>query len=163
MKYHPKIQKNYQNHSKRVIWTRWVVCGLLLVTASADFISFFIEKKFRIFDMSLLTIWTSNILIIFLIKFAVIGALIYLLVGVKKASDYSRYLWLMMAVYLILFQTVGFISNRQVADINPPLESAPSIEVRAKTGINFALIWAYFPIGFAMLSFWLWNLGWRNV
>jgi len=155
-----KIQKNCQ--SKRAIWTRWVVCGLLLVTASADFISFFIEKKFRIFDMSLLTIWTDSILIIFLVKFAVIGGLIYLLVGVKKANDYSRYLWLMMAVYLILFQTIGFISNRQVAEANPPLESAPSIEVRARTGINFALIWAYFPIGFGMLSFALWNLGWRD-
>lgn len=112
--------------------------------------------------MSLLTIWTDNILIIFLVKFLVIGALIYLLVGVKKAGDYSRYLWLMMAVYLILFQTVGFISNRQVAEQNPPLEEAPSIEVRARTGMNFALIWAYFPIGFAMLSFWLWNWGWRE-
>jgi len=139
-----------------------VICGLLLVTAAADFISFFIEKKFRIFDMSLLTIWTNNILIIFLIKFAVIGALIYLLVGVKQSNDYWRYLWLMMAVYLILFQTIGFISNRQVAEQNPSIEEAPSIEVRAKTGINFALIWGYFPIGFAMLSFFLWNLGWRD-
>ncbi len=139
-----------------------MVCGLLLITASADFISFFIEKKFRIFDMSLLTIWTDNILIIFLIKFLVIGALIYLLLGVSKAGDYSRYLWLMMAVYLILFQTVGFISNRQVAAENPPVEAAPSVEVRASTGINFAIIWGYFPIGFAMLNFWLWNWGWRS-
>ena len=157
------MQKNCHHQSKRQVWTRGIICGLLLATAAADFISFAIEKKFRVFDMSLLTIWFSNIWIIFLIKFAVIGALIYLLIGVKKANDYSRYLWLMMAVYLILFQTIGFISNRQVAEANPPLESAPSIEVRAKTGMNFALIWAYFPIGFAMLSFWLWNLGWRNV
>ncbi len=164
MKYHPIQKKHYQNplKSKRTIWTRGIVCGLLLATASADFISFAVEKKFRIFDMSLLTIWTDNILIIFLVKFIIIGALIYLLLGVKKAGDYSRYLWLMMAVYLILFQTIGFISNRQVAEANPPIESAPSVEVRAKTGINFALIWAYFPIGFAMLSFFLWNLGWRN-
>ncbi len=162
MKYHPKIQTKKHCQSKKAIWTRWIVCGLLLATASADFISFAIEKRFQVFDMSLLTIWFQNIWIIFLIKFIIIGALIYLLVGVKKASDYSRYLWLMMAVYLILFQTVGFISNRQVAEANPPLESAPSIEVRARTGMSFALIWAYFPIGFAMLNFWLWNLGWRN-
>ena len=132
-----------------------------MATAAADFISFAIEKKFRIFDMSLLTIWTDNILIIFLVKFAVIGGLIYLLVGVKKAGDYNRYLWLMLAVYLILFQTLGFISNRSVAYQNPDISQAPSVEVRARTGINFALIWAYFPIGFAMLSFWLWNIGWR--
>ena len=68
----------------------------------------------------------------------------------------------MMAVYLILFQIVGTLSNRQVAEQNPPLEQAPSIEVRAKTGINFALIWGYFPIAFSMLSFFLWNLGWRS-
>jgi len=68
----------------------------------------------------------------------------------------------MMGVYLILFQFLGFISNRQVAEANPPIESAPSVEVRTSTGINFALIWGYFPIGFSMLSFWLWNLGWRN-
>ena len=148
--------------SKRAIWTQWVVCGLLLATASADFISFAIEKKFQVFDMSLLTIWFQNIWIIFLIKFMVIGALIYLLMGVKQANDYSRYLWLMMAVYLILFQTIGFISNRQVAEANPPIESAPSVEVRARTGINFALIWGYWPIFFSMLSFWLWRWGWRD-
>lgn len=153
---------NCQLESKRAIWTRWVICGLLLVTAAADFISFAMEKKFRIFDMSLLTIWTTNIIIIFLVKFIVIGGLIYLLIGVKEAGDYSKYLWLMMAIYLILFQTVGFVSNRQVAEANPPLEEAPSVEVRAKVGINFALIWGYFPIGFAMLNFWLWNWGWRN-
>jgi len=158
MKYNPA--KRYLQ--SKAIWTKGIVCGLLLVTASADFISFAIEKKFRIFDMSLLTIWTENILIIFAVKFLVIGALIYLLIGVKKAGDYSRYLWLMMAVYLILFQTIGFISNRQVAESNPPLEEAPTIEVRAKTGINFAIVWAYFPIAFSMLSFWLWNFGWRS-
>jgi len=139
-----------------------VICGLLLVTASADFFTFVIEAKFRIFDMSLLTIWTNNILIIFLVKFAVIGGLIYLLVGVKQASDYWRYLWLLMGVYLILFQAVGTLSNLQVAEQNPSVEDAPSVEVRAKTGINFALIWGYFPIGFSMLSFWLWNWGWRK-
>ena len=149
------------DYQSKAIWTKGVICSLLLLTAAADFISFAIEEKFRIFDMSLLTIWFSNIWIIFLIKFLVIGALIYLLVKVK-ANDYFSYLWLMVAVYLILFQAVGFISNLQVAEANPPVESAPSIEVRAKTGINFALIWGYFPIGFAMLSFWLWNMGWRK-
>lgn len=145
----------------RAIWTRWVVLGLLVATAALDFISFAIERKFRIFDMSPLTVFTDNILIIFLVKFAVVGGLIYLLIGVKEAGDYSRYLWLMMAIYLILFQTLGFISNRQVAEANPPIEQAPSVEVRIRTGFNFALIWGYFPIGFAMLSFWLWNWGWR--
>ena len=148
--------------NKKAIWIRRVICGLLLLTAAADFISFAMEKKFHIFDMSLLTIWFQNIWIIFLIKFAVIGALIYLLIGVKKAGDYSKFVWIMVSVYLILFQTVGFISNRQVATENPPIESAPSVEVRAATGINFAIIWGYFPIGFGLLSFFLWNLGWRE-
>ena len=148
--------------SKRATTVRWIVVGLLLATAALDFISFAIEKKFQVFDMSLLTIWFQNIWIIFLIKFVVIGALIYLLIGVKQANDYSRYLWLMMAVYLILFQTIGFISNRQVAEANPPIESAPSVEVRARTGINFAIIWGYWPIFFSMISFWLWRWGWRD-
>ena len=160
MRYNPA--KKHYLQSRRAIWTRWIVVGLLLATAALDFISFAIEKKFQVFDMSLLTIWTSNILIIFVVKFAVIGGLIYLLLGVKVASDYWRYAWLMMAVYLILFQFVGFISNRQVAEANPPIESAPSVEVRATTGINFATIWGYFPIGFAMLSFWLFRWGWRD-
>ena len=173
MKYNPvKIQKKicYQQvekkppkaKSKRAIWTKGVVVGLLLISAALDFISFAIEEKFRIFDMSFLTILTDNILIIFAVKFAVIGGLIYLLLGVKKASDYSKYLWLMMAVYLILFQTLGFVSNRQVAAQNPPVESAPSVEVRMKTGINFSLLYAYYPIFFAMLCFWLFRIGWRN-
>ena len=156
-----KQKKSYQK-SKRAIWTKGVIVGLLLVTAALDFISFAIEEKFRVFDMSLLTIWFSNIWIIFIIKFVVIGGLIYLLIGVKRANDYWRYLWLMMAVYLILFQFVGFISNRQVAKANPDISQAPSVEVRATMGINFALIWGYFPIGFAMLSFWLFRWGWKD-
>ncbi len=146
----------------KAIWTKRVVCGLLLITAAMDFISFAMEKRFHIFDMSLLTIWFSSTWVIFLIKFVVIGALIYMLLKVDQAGDYSKFLWIMVSVYLILFQTVGFISNRQVAEANPPLESAPSVEVRATTGINFALIWGYFPIGFGLMSFWIWNIGWRK-
>lgn len=112
--------------------------------------------------MSMLTIWTNNILIIFAVKFLVVGGLIYLLVGIKQTNDYNRFLWVMVAVYLILFQTVGAISNRQVAEQNPDIEDAPSVEVRASTGINFALLYAYYPIAFAMLSFWLWSIGWRK-
>jgi len=157
-----RLKKNYRQ-SKRAIWTRGIIVGLLLATAALDFFTFAIEKRFRVFDMSLLTIWFSNIWIIFLIKFAVIGALIYLLIGVKNASDYWRYLWIMMGVYLILFQFVGFLSNREVAEANPSIESAPSVEVRARTGINFALIWGYFPIAFSMISFWLFRWGWRKI
>lgn len=111
--------------------------------------------------MSLLTIWTSNILIIFIVKFAVILALIFLL-QIKKANKYWRFLWLLMAIYLILFQIVGTISNNQVAEQAPPLEQAPSVEVRKQTGINFALIWAYYPIMFAMLGFFLLDIGWKD-
>lgn len=145
----------------KAICTRWIICGLLFLTASADFLSFAIEEKFQVFDMSLLTVMTDSIIIIFFFKYVVIFGLIYLLVGVKSASDYWRFLWLMMAVYLIIFQTIGTINNRQVAAANPPVESAPSEEVRVQTGINFALIWAYYPIGFSMLCFWLWNLSYR--
>jgi len=164
MEYNPaKIQtKNYQL-SKKATWTRWVICGLLLVTASADFFTFVIEAKFRIFDMSLLTIWTNNILIIFLVKFAVIGGLIYLLVGVKQASDYWRYLWLLMGVYLILFLSCWYFIKSSSCRIKPTNRICTiSWSKGAKTGINFALIWGYFPIGFSMLSFWLWNWGWRK-
>lgn len=148
--------------SKTSIWTRWIVCSLLLITGAADFISFLMFEKFRIFDMSPLTVLTGNILIIFICKFIILAGLAYLLCGVNHTSDYNRYLWIMMAVYLILFQTVGFINNRQVAAINPPVEQAPSEEVRLKTGINFSLLYAYYPIAFAMLSFFLWNIGWRK-
>lgn len=148
--------------SKKAVWTRGIVIGLLLLTAALDFISFAIEKKFRVFDMSPLTVMTSNIVIIFVVKFGVIFGIIYLLLYVKNASDYWKYLWLMMSVYLILFQFVGFISNREVAAINPPVESAPSAEVRVQTGINFALLYAYYPIAFSMLSFWLWRWGWME-
>jgi len=146
----------------RQVITRSVLYGLLIITAALDFFSFAIERKFAIFDMSPLTLLTNNLLIIFLVKFGVITGLIYLLTFQQKVSSYWRYLLVMMAVYLILFQTVGFINNRQVAKANPPLESAPSKEVRLKTGINFAMIWAYYPIFFSMLCFWLFNLGWED-
>lgn len=147
--------------SKKAVWVRGIVCSLLLATAGADFITFAIEKKFRVFDMSALTVMTDNILLIFAVKFIVIGVLFWLLLK-KEAGDYNRFLWLMAAVYLILFQAVGTINNRQVAEMNPPVEQAPSAEVRIQTGFNFALLYAYYPIAFAMLCFWLWNVGYRR-
>jgi hypothetical protein len=143
-------------------WVRYIVVLLLMATAAADFVTFFIGKPYRVFDMSLLTIITDNIIIIFLVKFVVIGLLVYLLLGVKKASDYWRYLWVMMAVYLIFFQVVGALNNYQVREEAPPVESGPSVEVRAQVGISFALLYAYYPIAFAMLCFWLWSWGWKK-
>ena len=146
----------------KAIWTKGIVCGMLGLSAAADFFTFAIEPKFQTFDMSPLTVMTQNVLIIFIVKFVVIFGLMYLLLFVKQASDYWRYVWLMMAVYLIFFQTLGTISNREVAAADPPIESAPTQEVRLAVGFNFALLWAYYPIGFSMLCFWLWNLGWRT-
>lgn len=148
--------------SRRGIWIRWIVCGLLIITASADFISFYIEKKFWDFDASPLLLFTKNILIIFIIKYGTIFALCYLLLHVK-ANDYWAYLLIMMAVYLIIFQALGFISNRQVAAANPPIEQAPSVQVRLQTGINLSLLYAYYPIIYSMLGFFLWNIGWREL
>ena len=144
----------------RLSVVRVVLCSCLGLSAALDFFSFAIKPQFHSFDMSALTVWTGNIWLIFLVKFSVIAALCYLLLFVK-ASQYWHYLYIMMSVYLIIFQVVGFISNRQVAEANPPPESAPSKEVRLATGFNFAIIWAYYPMAFSMLCFWLFNLGWK--
>lgn len=144
----------------KAVWIRWIVCALLFISAIADFLTFFISKKYRIFDMSPLTVLTDNILIIFVVKFAVIGGLIYLLT-LKKAPDMFRFLWILVSLYLIIFQMFGAISNIQVTESAPPLESAPSEEARVAKGISFAFLWAYYPIVFSMAGFYLWNKGWR--
>ena len=146
---------------KRATWTKWVVIGLLLIATVLDFTTFVLKPQFWNFDMSPLVVMTKNIFIITIVKFGVVGGLVYMLL-IKKTNDYFRFLWIMCAIYLILFQIVGAINNRQVAELNPPIEQAPSVEVRVKTGINFSLIWGYYPILFSMLSFWLWNFGWRE-
>lgn len=155
-----KKKKNYQQ-SKRAIWTRVIIVGLLLVTAVLDFISFAIHPEYWNFDMSPLVLFTNNIFLIALVKFGVIAGLIYMLLKVK-GNDYFKFLWIMCAVYLILFQVLGAISNKQVADQAPPPEAAPPPEVRIQTAINISFFYAYYPIAFAMLSFFLWNLGWRD-
>ena len=148
--------------ARRSFWTKCIVGLLLLITAVADFATFLIGSDYRIFDMSLLTVITNNVLIIFFVKFLVIGGLLYLLWGVRRASDYWRFVWLMMAVYLIFFQLVGAISNRQVAIAAPSLESAPSVDERVSVGLSFSLLYGYYPIAFGMFCFWLWNWGWRH-
>ena len=146
----------------KALWTKGIICGLLLIMAAIDFFTFAVKPQFQAFDMSALTLLTSNLWLIFLVKFGVIFGLIYLLVFVKTSNSYLTFLWVMVSVYLIIFQGIGAINNLQVAEQNPPPESAPSHEVRLSTGNNFALFWAYYPIAFSMLCFWLWNLGWRK-
>jgi len=138
-----------------------VVCGLLLVTAAADFISFGANPEYWNFDMSPLVLLTNNILIIALVKFGVIIGLIYMLLKVN-GNDYFKFLWIMCSLYLIIFQALGTVSNRQVAAQAPPPEAAPSKEVRMQTAINISFLYAYYPILFSMISFFLWNLGWRE-
>lgn len=151
----------YNPLNKRAIWTRWVVIGLLLVTTILDFFTFAIEPKFWVYDISPLVVLTKNIIILFSVKFLVVGLLILFLLKKSYTSDYARYLWILCAVYLIFAQGLGAISNRQVAEANPDPIDAPPPKEMAKMGFNFALLYAYYPIIFSMLSFWLWNLGWR--
>ena len=159
-----KIQKNYQSHSKRAIWTRWVVIGLLLITTILDFFTFAIEPKFWVYDLSPLVVLTKNIIILFSVKFLVVGLLIFMLLKKSYDNDYMRYLWILCAVYLIFAQGLGAVNNRQVAEANPdPIKNPPPPpKEMAKIGFNFALIYAYYPFIFSMLSFFLWNWGWRK-
>ena len=150
------------NGEKRATWTRRIIIGLLVATAALDYFTFVINPQFWNFDMSALVVFTKSIWIITLVKFGVIAGLIYMLVKVKSVSDQFKFLWILVAVYLIFAQGVGALSNHQVAEANPPPEAAPSEEVRLKTGFNFAMLYAYYPILFAMLGFKLWEWGWRT-
>ena len=79
-----------------------------------------------------------------------------------KGNDYFKFLWIMCAVYLIIFQVLGAISNKQVADQAPPPEAAPSKEVRIQTAYTISMLYAYYPMMFSMISFWLFRWGWRS-
>ncbi len=159
-----KIQKKNCQQSKRAIWTRWVVIGLLLATTILDFFTFAIEPKFWVYDISPLVALTKNILILFSVKFLVVGLLIFMLLKKSYNNDYARYLWILCAVYLIFAQGVGAVSNRQVVAQNPdPIKNPPPpAKEMAKIGFNFALLYAYYPLAFSMLGFWIWQWGWRN-
>jgi len=126
--------------SKRAIWTKGIVIGLLALTTILDFLTFVIEPKFWVYDMSPLVALTKNIVILFGAKFLVVGLLIYFLLKKKYNNDYARYLWIMCAVYLIIFQGLGAISNRQVAEQNPDPADAPPPKEMAKIGFNFYIV-----------------------
>ena len=162
MKYHPKIQtKKKHCQSKKAIWTKGVIVGLLVFAAVLDFFSFAIHPEYWSFDMSPLVLFTNNIFIIALVKFGVVAGLIYMLIKVK-GNDYFKFLWIMCALYLIIFQVLGAISNKQVADQAPPPEDAPSKEVRMQTAYTISMLYAYYPMMFSMISFWLFRWGWRD-
>lgn len=154
------LKNNIPSLKGRAAWTRVIVCSLLILTTAADFITFVINPKYWDFDMSPMVVMTKNIFIISLVKFGVVFGLCYMLLK-AKTNDYFRFLWIMCGVYLILFQALGTMSNRQVAAQAPPPEAAPPKEVRVQTAINISFLYAYYPIIFSMLSFWIWNWGWR--
>ena len=153
--------KNYLNQDRRGIWTRLVIIGLLWLSAILDFITFVVSPKFWVFDMSPLVVLTKSIIIITLVKFGIIGGITWILLN-KRFNDYFKFLYLLCAVYLILFQFVGAFNNKQVADINPDPTTAPPPKEMARIGFNFALLYAYYPIIFAMLGFWIWKWGWEE-
>ena len=147
---------------KRAIWTKGILIGLLLITAALDFLTFASKPQFWNFDMSPLVLLTNNIIVIALIKFAVIAGIVYLLLKARYAKEHWKFLWVMVSVYLIFAQMIGTMNNRQVAEANPLPESAPSKEVRLKAGISFAWLYAYYPMIFAIVSFKIWEWGWRR-
>ena len=155
-----RLKKNYRQ-SKRAIWTRGIIVGLLLATAALDFFTFAIHSEYWNFDRSPLVLFTNNLFIIALVKFGVISGLIYMLIKVK-GNDYFKFLWIMCALYLIIFQILGAVANKQVADQAPPPEAAPSTEVKMQTNLTISFLYAYYPMAFAMISFWLFRWGWRN-
>ena len=153
-------QKKIQRQN-RAIWTKLVIAGLLILTAALDFTSFAIHPEYWDFDISPLVLFTNNIFLIALVKFGVIAGILYMLFKVR-GNDYFKFLWIMCAFYLIIFQAIGTISNRQVAEQAPPPEAAPSTEVKVQASVNIAMFYAYYPILFSMLCFWIWNWGWRE-
>ena len=142
---------------------RQIIILLLFFTAAFDFFTFAAKPQYHAFDMSFLTVITGSVAIIFLVKLGVISLIAYLLGTKKPINDYLRYLYLMMAVYLIFFQTVGGFMNLNVAEQAPAIEDAPSVEVRVEAGLSFVFLWAYYPMVFSMLCFWLFRIGWRKM
>lgn len=138
------------------------IIGLLLLSTILDSYSFLIHPEFWTFDINPIYITTQNVFTALTVKILVIGGLTYLLLRIRNVKDHTKFLWIMMAIYLIFAQTMGFISNLQVAEQNPTQDQAPSKEVRLKTGFNFALLYAYYPILFAMISFKIFEWGWKT-
>ena len=70
-------------------------------------------------------------------------------------------IWIMCSIYLILFQFIGMVSNMQVAEQAPPPEAAPTTEQKVQATITISMLYAYYPIVFSLIAFWLWDWGWR--
>lgn len=140
--------------------TRYAFFILLAITGIFDFLTFALNRKYWSFDISPLLLITENLFFIFLVKFVVLVLIIYLLCQ-RKSGDYLRFIWIMCSLYLIIFQVIGGISNMQVAKQAPPVKSAPSEEARLQAAVNISMFYAYYPILFSLISFFIWNKGWR--
>jgi len=135
---------------------KYVFAGLILLTGLFDFFTFYFFKMYD-FEINPIFVITQSIWFIFFLKFAVIAALIYMILRKKQKTYFSSYAFILVGLYLIIAQIVGGISNIETHQEQPAPEQAlpPSQAVQVFTYISLLLI--YFPLIMALLAFKLWE------
>lgn len=136
---------------------RWILCCTLVTAAVFDLFTYFLHSKYNLFEINALYIWTKSIWVPILLKIAVIAGLCYL-ISRLYLSDFKRFVWVLLAVYLIFTQIIGGISNLQTAKAQPTPDMVLEPSAAVKTYINYQIIWVYFPVIMALIAFKTWEL-----
>lgn len=133
----------------------WILVALMILSGIFDIWTTFMGRLD--FETNPIYILTGNIGFVILLKFLTIGALGFFLYrfATKKPSETLRFAVVIVAIYLILIQTLAGIANFDTAQTikeNPTLEAANN-SVKVKTYMKLGLVFYYLPVSLGILAF----------
>lgn len=140
---------------------KWLI-GIMLAATAFDVITFLLSP--REFEVNPLYLLTGTVLIPLALKFIIVGLVWYKVAHYGK-SHTSNFFYTLVAVYLIVLQLLGGVSNVAVtaqyeATKGTPEEILPLPRAEAFNIMTIIMgIMLYLPILFAIAAFkiWIWS------
>lgn len=134
-----------------------IFASLILISGFFDFFTFYFNKLYHKFEINPIYLLTKNITLIFIIKFAVIFTIIYILIKRPRLTFFHSYFIVLCGIILIVAQSLGGVSNLKVQAEQPSTLTAMQPEQAVKTYAILSIFIVYLPMIISLSSFKIWE------
>lgn len=135
---------------------KYILVGLIVATGLFDFFSFYFGRLYA-FEINPIFVITKSVLLMFVLKFAVIGGLIFMILRKKGKTYFSSYAFVLVGIYLIIAQITGGVSNINITKEQPSLDKALPPTQAIETFTYLSLLLVYYPLLMALVGFKIWE------
>ena len=135
---------------------KYILVGLIVATGLFDFFSFYFGRLYA-FEINPIFVITKSIWLIFLLKFAVLAGLSFMILRKRQKTYFSSYTFALVGIYIIIAQVAGGVSNINTTIEQPSPDQALQPTQAIETFAYLSLLLVYYPLIMALLAFKLWE------